>query len=131
MGTRFRYALTAEQRAFYRACAARRRTQRGSCQVCRRPFTATARRKYCSAACSQRAYLQRRAAGLTRRSGVPGPFDVGARVVPILCPPDVPYGVPATILQRDKDYAVVRFDGSAKLKRRIPWSNLRPALPDT
>jgi hypothetical protein len=107
-----------------------RRTQPGACQICRRPFTATARRKYCSAACSQRAYLQRRAAGLTRRSVVPGPYDVGARVVPIYLP-DAPAGVAGTILQREQDYAVVLLDYSPTgRKRRIPWSNLRPARPD-
>ncbi len=42
-----------------RALAAKRRIVEGACEVCGKPFTGTRKRKYCSHACTQRAYYAR------------------------------------------------------------------------
>lgn len=42
-----------------RALAAKRQIVEGTCEVCDKSFTGTRKRKYCSHACSQRAYYQR------------------------------------------------------------------------
>jgi hypothetical protein len=41
--------------------AAKRRRVQGACVVCGQPFEGTTKRRYCSHACQQRAYEQRKA----------------------------------------------------------------------
>jgi hypothetical protein len=42
-----------------RALAARRKTVRGTCAICGKPFTGSQRRKYCSPTCNELAYRRR------------------------------------------------------------------------
>ena len=42
-----------------RELAARRRIVKGTCAWCGKPFEGTARRRYCSLSCAQKAYRQR------------------------------------------------------------------------
>jgi len=66
MGKRFTLTLPDDVRAFYREASARRRRESRQCSTCGTRFVATPRRQYCSAACSQRAYRER------KREAAPG-----------------------------------------------------------
>jgi hypothetical protein len=40
-----------------RRLAARRRIVSGNCEICGKPFTGTRKKRYCSHACAQKAYM--------------------------------------------------------------------------
>jgi hypothetical protein len=49
--------------AYFQQQAARRQRSGGPCIVCGQPFDRLARARYCSAACSQKAYRERQKGG--------------------------------------------------------------------
>jgi hypothetical protein len=49
--------------AYFQQHAARRQRSVGPCAVCGQPFFRLKRARYCSAACSQKAYRERQKAG--------------------------------------------------------------------
>jgi hypothetical protein len=56
----FRQGIPDEVRAYFRACTARRRQVEHTCAVCGKAFRSIPWARYCSPACSQRAYRQRK-----------------------------------------------------------------------